>query len=56
MKLFKVGDRVQTAKGKGTVIQRQRPYIMPSEIYTVELDDGKGIYQFYRWGLEHITE
>ena len=54
MKFFKVGDRVQTMKGVGTVIARHKPYIMPSEVYTVELDNGKGIYDFYRWGLWHI--
>jgi hypothetical protein len=28
---------------------------MPSETYTIELDNDKGIYQFYRWELEHIA-
>lgn len=55
MKFFKVGDRVRTIKGNGTVIAKHEPTIMPSETYTVELDNGKGIYQFYRWELEHIA-
>lgn len=54
MKFFNVGDRVQTTKGIGTVIEKQKPCIMPSEVYTVELDNGKGVYLFYRWELEHI--
>lgn len=54
MKFFKVGDRVWTIKGNGTVIAKHETTVMPSETYTVELDNGKGVYQFYRWGLEHI--
>lgn len=53
MKFFKVGDRVWTIKGNGTVIAKHKPMIIPSETYTVELDNGKGIYEFLRWGLEH---
>ena len=54
MKFFKVGDRVWTIKGNGTVIAKNEPTVMPSETYTVELDNEKGIYEFYRWGLQHI--
>ena len=55
MKFFKVGDRVQTVKGNGTVIAKHEPTVMPSETYTVELDKGKGIYEFYHWGLTHLA-